>query len=42
VDVKNLLETERLIIEKRALDRFFQWHSRDLKSKPSKARYLDL
>lgn len=42
VDVKNLLETERLIIEKKALDRFLQWHSRDLTSKPAKARYLDL
>ncbi|KAJ5568414.1 50S ribosomal protein L4 [Penicillium hetheringtonii] len=42
VDVKNLLETERLIIEKKALDRFLKWHSRDLNNKPAKARYLDL
>jgi large subunit ribosomal protein L4 len=40
VDVKNLLETERLIIERTALNRFFKWHSRDLTSKPAKARYL--
>ena len=42
VDVKNLLETERLIIERKALDRFLKWHSRDLNSKPAKARYLEL
>ncbi|KAJ5160111.1 50S ribosomal protein L4 [Penicillium canariense] len=40
VDVKNLLETARLIIEKKALDRILKTHSRDLDSKPASARYL--
>ncbi|KAJ5690122.1 50S ribosomal protein L4 [Penicillium macrosclerotiorum] len=39
VDVKNLLETSRLIIERTALDRIFKAHSRDLDIKPAKARY---
>ncbi|KAJ5719341.1 50S ribosomal protein L4 [Penicillium malachiteum] len=40
VDVKNLLETSRLIIEKEALDRIFSVHSRDLNSRPASASYL--
>ncbi|KAJ5697528.1 50S ribosomal protein L4 [Penicillium malachiteum] len=40
VDVKNLLETSRLIIEKEALDRIFAVHSRDLNSRPASASYL--
>ncbi|EPS32435.1 50S ribosomal protein L4 [Penicillium oxalicum] len=40
VDVKNLLETARLIIEKKALDQILKKHSRDLNSQPAKARYL--
>ncbi|KAF7718468.1 Uncharacterized protein PECH_003731 [Penicillium ucsense] len=40
VDVKNLLETARLIIEKKALDQILKKHSRDLSSQPAKARYL--
>ncbi|KAL2002322.1 hypothetical protein VTN02DRAFT_193 [Thermoascus thermophilus] len=39
VDVKDLLETGRLIIEKRALDRILAEHSRDLRNKPAKAQY---
>lgn len=39
VDVKNLLETERLIIEKVALDKILKAHSRDLNNKPAKAQY---
>jgi large subunit ribosomal protein L4 len=39
VDVKGLLETGRLIIEKRALDRILAQHSKDLKTQPAKARY---
>lgn len=39
VDVKDLLETRRLIIEKRALDNILAQHSRDLNSKPAKAVY---
>ncbi|EEH40498.2 mitochondrial 54S ribosomal protein YmL6 [Paracoccidioides lutzii Pb01] len=37
VDVKDLLETARLIVEKQALDRMLFWHSSDLKSKPARA-----
>ncbi|KAB8077706.1 ribosomal protein L4 domain-containing protein [Aspergillus leporis] len=39
VDVKDLLETGRLIIEKQALDRILAHHSRDLVAKPAKALY---
>ncbi|KAL4816942.1 ribosomal protein L4 domain-containing protein [Aspergillus spinulosporus] len=39
VDVKDLLETGRLIVEKRALDRILKEHSRDLNNKPAKATY---
>lgn len=39
VDVKNLLETKRLIIEKKALDFILHRHSRDLVSKLAKAKY---
>lgn len=39
VDVKNLLETERLIIERRALNRMLDQHSRDLRNRPAKAQY---
>ncbi|KAL2830050.1 ribosomal protein L4 domain-containing protein [Aspergillus cavernicola] len=39
VDVKDLLETGRLIVEKAALDRIFAKHSRDLNSRPPKATY---
>lgn len=39
VDVKNLLETERLIIERAALDQILKNHSRDLENRPAKARY---
>lgn len=39
VDVKNLLETERLIIERVALNRMLFKHSRDLRSRPAKAQY---
>jgi len=39
VDVKNLLETERLIIERVALNRILSQHSRDLKNRPAKATY---
>ncbi|KAA8652656.1 mitochondrial 54S ribosomal protein uL4m [Aspergillus tanneri] len=39
VDVKDLLETGRLIIEKQALDRILAQHSRDLTSKVAKALY---
>lgn len=39
VDVKNLLETARLIIEKRTLDQLLAKHSRDLVTQPAKARY---
>ncbi|KAE8349698.1 ribosomal protein L4 domain-containing protein [Aspergillus coremiiformis] len=39
LDVKDLLETGRLIIEKQALDRILAHHSRDLVAKPAKARY---
>ncbi|WEW61030.1 54S ribosomal protein yml6, mitochondrial [Emydomyces testavorans] len=37
VDVKDLLETGRLIIEKQALDRMLAFHSSDLKNGPRKA-----
>ncbi|KMU82008.1 50S ribosomal protein L4 [Coccidioides immitis RMSCC 3703] len=37
VDVKDLLETGRLIIEKMALDRMLANHSSDLQSRPIKA-----
>ncbi|KAL2851478.1 ribosomal protein L4 domain-containing protein [Aspergillus pseudoustus] len=37
VDVKDLLETGRLIMEKRALDRLLSEHSRDINSRPAKA-----
>ncbi|KAL2865189.1 mitochondrial 54S ribosomal protein uL4m [Aspergillus lucknowensis] len=39
VDVKDLLETGRLIVEKTALDRILAQHSRDLKTEPAKATY---
>ncbi|KAL4930870.1 mitochondrial 54S ribosomal protein uL4m [Aspergillus undulatus] len=39
VDVKDLLETGRLIVEKSALDIILNQHSRDLKSKPAVATY---
>ncbi|PWY67207.1 ribosomal protein L4 [Aspergillus heteromorphus CBS 117.55] len=39
VDVKDLLETGRLIIEKLALDRILSQHSRDLNIKVAKALY---
>lgn len=39
VDVKDLLETGRLVIEKRALDRILSAHSKDLKKKVAVARY---
>lgn len=39
VDVKDILETGRLIIEKKALDRLLATHSRDLNSKPARALY---
>ncbi|BCS19324.1 mitochondrial 54S ribosomal protein uL4m [Aspergillus puulaauensis] len=39
VDVKDLLETGRLIVEKTALDRILYHHSRDLRSQPAKATY---
>lgn len=39
LDVKNLLETERLIIEKAALDQIFKQHSRDLDNRPARAHY---
>ncbi|KAJ5587442.1 50S ribosomal protein L4 [Penicillium hispanicum] len=39
VDVKNLLETERLIIERRALDKILKDHSRDLITRPARATY---
>ncbi|KAI9928178.1 hypothetical protein ASPWEDRAFT_170825 [Aspergillus wentii DTO 134E9] len=39
VDVKDLLETGRLIIEKQALDRILAQHSRDLNNTPAKALY---
>ncbi|KAL1956031.1 hypothetical protein VTO42DRAFT_7846 [Malbranchea cinnamomea] len=37
VDVKDLLETARVIIEKKALDQILEDHSKDLQSKPRKA-----
>ncbi|KAJ6144871.1 50S ribosomal protein L4 [Penicillium chermesinum] len=37
VDVKNLLETSRLIIEKQALDKILAAHSKDLRSRPASA-----
>lgn len=37
VDVKNLLETGRLIIERRALDRMLDEHSKDLKNAVARA-----
>ncbi|KAJ5653911.1 50S ribosomal protein L4 [Penicillium lividum] len=40
VDVKNLLETSRLIIEKTALNHILKEHSRDLLSRPAKASYV--
>ncbi|KAJ5745959.1 50S ribosomal protein L4 [Penicillium odoratum] len=40
VDVKNLLETSRLIIEKSALNHILKEHSRDLLSRPAKASYV--
>lgn len=39
VDVKDLLETGRLIIEKQALDRILDGHSKDLKQTVAVARY---
>ncbi|KAL4887368.1 ribosomal protein L4 domain-containing protein [Aspergillus karnatakaensis] len=39
VDVKDLLETGRLIVEKKALDLILQTHSRDLTGEPAKAIY---
>ncbi|EAW13145.1 mitochondrial 54S ribosomal protein uL4m [Aspergillus clavatus NRRL 1] len=39
VDVKDLLETGRLVIEKQALDRILAHHSRDLNNEPAKAVY---
>ncbi|KAF9894483.1 54S ribosomal protein, mitochondrial [Aspergillus nanangensis] len=39
VDVKDLLETGRLIIEKEALDQMLAQHSRDLNIQPAKALY---
>ncbi|KAL1966862.1 hypothetical protein VTN77DRAFT_3827 [Rasamsonia byssochlamydoides] len=39
VDVKDLLETGRLIIEKKALDKILAEHSRDLRTEPAKAKY---
>jgi large subunit ribosomal protein L4 len=39
VDVKDLLETGRLIIEKKALDKILAEHSRDLRKEPAKATY---
>ncbi|KAL3470143.1 ribosomal protein L4 domain-containing protein [Aspergillus californicus] len=39
VDVKDLLETGRLIVEKTALDRILAQHSRDLNSQPARATY---
>lgn len=39
VDVKDLLETGRLIIEKPALDKILHEHSSDLRSRPAQARY---
>lgn len=37
VDVKNLLETSRLIIERDALDKILASHSRDLRNRPASA-----
>ncbi|RAL14614.1 mitochondrial 54S ribosomal protein uL4m [Aspergillus homomorphus CBS 101889] len=39
VDVKDLLETGRLVIEKRALDRILAHHSKDLQSEVKRAWY---
>ncbi|KAF7122132.1 hypothetical protein CNMCM5793_000088 [Aspergillus hiratsukae] len=39
VDVKDLLETGRLVIEKQALDRILAQHSKDLVNKPATAAY---
>lgn len=39
VDVKDILETGRLIVEKKALDRLLAHHSRDLNGRPAKALY---
>lgn len=39
VDVKDLLETGRLIIEQKALEVILKQHSRDLDNEPAKARY---
>ncbi|KAL4943591.1 hypothetical protein BDV06DRAFT_189464 [Aspergillus oleicola] len=39
VDVKDLLETGRLIIEKEALDLILSQHSKDLNNEPAKATY---
>ncbi|PKX97575.1 mitochondrial 54S ribosomal protein uL4m [Aspergillus novofumigatus IBT 16806] len=39
VDVKDILETGRLVIEKQALDRILSQHSRDLVNKPATAVY---
>ncbi|KAJ5101870.1 50S ribosomal protein L4 [Penicillium alfredii] len=39
LDVKKLLETGRLIIEKKALDRILKAHSRDLNNRPARALY---
>lgn len=39
VDVKDLLETGRLVIEKRALDKILTQHSRDLVKRVAVARY---
>jgi large subunit ribosomal protein L4 len=39
VDVKDLLETGRLIIERKALDKILREHSKDLVGEPAKAKY---
>lgn len=39
VDVKDLLETGRLIIEKKALDNILWSHSKDLVAQPARAKY---
>ncbi|RAK77954.1 mitochondrial 54S ribosomal protein uL4m [Aspergillus fijiensis CBS 313.89] len=39
VDVKDLLETGRLVIEKQALDSILAQHSRDLQNEPRRALY---
>lgn len=39
VDVKDLLETGRLIIERKALDKILREHSKDLRTEPARAKY---